>query len=501
MTVRLTYLLMNCRRSFYIRVLEDDLNKMTQAKHLKTELQQLECHFTWELKKEDTDITDLLNRLEENIKINLGGKAGVAQTYNSLAFVKYLLGFPTEALSNLQKSVELTKEHHENDCDKWLIVTYGNLAWLQYHMKSYAECESYLEKLRDIAERFPMEPASAHHEVLGEKAWALFKFSRENYERAKECFRMALELEPNEGEWNAGYAIVLYRTETEPSNPTDSPTIKQLRRAIEIKPGDDVLKVLLGLKLATYKKYNEAESLMEKALENSPEDPHVIRYVGKFFRNKGSVERAIALLKRALEKTPNSSFIHHQLALCYNRKKTHLFQTQSLRSKGAEIQRLRNQCICHLEMAITLKPSFIFAMSELALQYGENHHIFKAEELFQTTFQTAEEKKYGSQVVHFHYAQFQQHSKKCESLAIKHYMECLKMDPGTSEGKRSAGNLKSIAERKISRNPKEAFGILGFIHKEKGEKRQAIECYEKALSYENNEEYLQNLFHLRLSLE
>ncbi|KAL6475173.1 hypothetical protein MHYP_G00162130 [Metynnis hypsauchen] len=487
---------------FTSRFWKTTLISMTQAKHLETELQQLECHFTWELIKEDTDITDLLNRLEENIKINLGGKAGVAQTYNSLAFVKYLLGFPTEALSNLQKCEELTKEYRENDCDKWLIVTYGNMAWLQYHMKSYAECESYVEKLRDIAERFPMEPASAlHHEVLGEKAWALFKFSRENYERAKECFRKALELEPNEGEWNAGYAIVLYRTETEPSNPTDSPTIKQLRRAIEIKPGDDVLKVLLGLKLAAYKKYNEAESLMEKALENSPEDPHVIRYVGKFFRNQGSVDRAIALFKRALEKTPNSGFIHHQLALCYNKKKTHVFQTRSLRSKGAEIQRLRNQCICHLEMAITLKPSFIFAMSELALQYGENQHIFKAEELFQTTFQTAEEKKYGSQVVHFHYAQFQQHSKKCESLAIKHYMECLKMDPSTSEGKRSAGSLKSIAERKMGRNPKEAFGILGFMYKEKGKKGKAIECYEKALSYEDNEEYLQNLFHLKLSLE
>ena len=172
---------------------------MAQASLLETELQQLECHFTWELKKEDTNITDLLNRLEQRDQLHLGGKAGVAQTNNSLAFVKYLLGFPTEALGCLQKCVELTKEYRENDCDKWLIVAYGNLAWLQYHMKCYAECESYLEKLRDIAERFPTEPASAlHHEVLGEKAWALFKFSRENYERAKECFRKALELEPRD---------------------------------------------------------------------------------------------------------------------------------------------------------------------------------------------------------------------------------------------------------------------------------------------------------------
>ncbi|KAI4893554.1 hypothetical protein NFI96_004198 [Prochilodus magdalenae] len=470
------------------------LSLMTQVTLLETDLQKLECHFTWGLKKEDTNITDLLNRLEENIEFSLGGKAGVAQTYNTLAFVKYLLGSPTEALSNLQKSAQLTKEFRESNCDKWLIVTYGNLAWLQYHMKCYAECESYLEKLREIAEKFPTESSTALcHEVIGEKAWALFKFSRDYYERAKECFRKALELEPQEGEWNAGYAIALYRTETQLPRLADSPTIKQLRRAIETKPDDDVVKVLLGLKLADYKKYDEAKSLVEKAFENSPEHPHVIRYLGKFYRKEGSVDRAIALFKKALEKVPSSALIHHQLALCYNSKKTRLYQTRSHHSKTADIQRLRNLCIFHLEMATTSKSSFIFAMNELALQYGEKGDFSKAEETFQATFQAVEEKQYGSQAVHFCYAQFQQHSRKCEFQAIVHYKECLKMGAKTNDGKRSAGSLKGIAERRISRHPKDgkAFGILGFIHKEKGEKYKAIECYEKALSYEENEDMAQ----------
>lgn len=471
---------------------------------LKTKLLQLECHFTWALNKEDTDLTDLLNRLEDQIKFDLGRDEGVARTYNSLGFVKYLLGSHDEALSSVQRSVELTKECHGEDCDKLLVVSYGNLAWLHYQTKAYEECRDYLNKLKEIKEKYSPDSTSVlYPEVLGEKGWTFLKFSRKYYDRAKECFRKALELEPEEGEWNAGYAIALYRTETEVTHPTDSPTIKQLRRAIDTNPDNDVLKVLLGLRLAVYKKFSEAESLVEAALENSPEHPHVIRYVGKFFRNQGSVDRAIALLKRALERVPNSSFIHHQLALSYKRKKTSLHQAGSHHSKGAEIQRLRNQCIYHLEMATTLKPSFVLAMSELALMYGENREISKAEEQFQAAFQVAKEKNDAHQLVNQYYAEFQQHSMKCQPLAIKHYMASLKMDPDTYEGKKSAGNLRRIAERRISRNPMdgEAFGILGFLHKQKGEKQEAIECYEKALTCEDNEEYLSELCELRLSLQ
>uniref|UniRef100_A0A3B1J1F6 Uncharacterized protein n=1 Tax=Astyanax mexicanus TaxID=7994 RepID=A0A3B1J1F6_ASTMX len=235
---------------------------MTQATLLEAELQQLECHFTWELKNEDLNITDVLSRLEQHEELHLGGKAGLAQTYNCIAFVKYLLGSSTEALTYLHKSMELTREFHKDNCDKWLIVTYGNLAWLHHHMKDYSECENYLQKLREIA-------------------WALFKFSRDFYERAKDCFKKALELEPTNPQWNAGYAFVLHRTEKYGtfSSADESPSVKQLRQAIDTDPENDELKALLALRLGTFKQFDEAESLVEKALEGSPNAPNVIRYV------------------------------------------------------------------------------------------------------------------------------------------------------------------------------------------------------------------------------
>ncbi|XP_060794934.1 interferon-induced protein with tetratricopeptide repeats 5-like [Neoarius graeffei] len=477
----------------------------TQDTIFKTRLLQLECHFTWALNKNDVDLTDLLNRIEEQITLDLGGGTGVARAHSYKGFVKFLLGSNTEALSNFERSVELTKSHG-NDCDKLLVVAYGDLAWLYYHMGNFTECESYLNKLSEIKVKYPSVP---YAEVLGEKGWTFLKFSRKYYERAKECFKKALELEPEEGEWNSGLATVLYRLkyilqESAASNETSTEnSIDQLRRAIAMKPDDDVLKVLLALSLIAHKKYNEAESLVEQALESSPEHPHVLRYVAKFLRIQGSVDRSIALLKTALEKVTNAAFIHYQLGLCYKQKIQNLRFAGSHHRTGAEIKQAQEQCIYHLEMATKLNSGFIAAMSDLALQYGEKQDMQRAEEMFQKTFQTAKERNETCWYVHFCYAEFQQYSMKCEPAAIKHYIECLKINPNRSHGKKSAERLENIAKRRIENNPEdgEAFGILGIIHKEQGEKQQAIECFEKALSCEENEDYLSHLCELQISLQ
>nr|XP_055032709.1 interferon-induced protein with tetratricopeptide repeats 5-like [Misgurnus anguillicaudatus] len=433
------------------------------------ELAELECHFTWDLKKEDTNITDLLTRLEQHCDLNLGDKAGDAHTHNSLAYVKYLLGSYEEALTNLKKSVELTKDFYGDNCDEKLIVTYGNFAWLHFHMTQYDECQSYLEKLKEIKEKNPAVSTSAPHpQVLGEKAWALFKFSRKYYSRAQECFKKALELEPEDGHWNAGYAIVLYRTETK--CPEDSSALKQLRRAIETNPNNDELKLLLALKLAEFKLFDEAEDLVERALEMSPDSPHVIRYVGKYMRNYGPIDRSISLLKRALDVSPNSAFIHHQLALCYKKIKEQ-FREQP------ECQRFRNLSISHFEKAITLKSGFIYAMTQLAILYGEDGQIDRAEEVFQTAFFAAKQKIEGLQQLYLYYGEFQQYRKRNQYLAIKYYKDCLQMALDTRDGKKSAKNLRKIADKRLSYNTNDtrALGILEFIEQVTGEKQFTAE--------------------------
>lgn len=64
-------------------------------------------------------------------------EARVTRAYSSLGFVLYLYGNQQEALANLQKSVQLAKEHYK-DSDEVLIVTYGDLAWLHYHINEFS---------------------------------------------------------------------------------------------------------------------------------------------------------------------------------------------------------------------------------------------------------------------------------------------------------------------------------------------------------------------------
>ncbi|ROL48445.1 Interferon-induced protein with tetratricopeptide repeats 5 [Anabarilius grahami] len=459
-------------------------------------LDHLECHFTWDIKKDELDTANLISRLEEQDKLDLGGDEGAARAQCSLGYVKFLLGLKEEALNHLLKSETLIKENLGDNCDKTLIVTYGNFAWINYHMKNYTECESYLMKLQEIKETFPTEFSSVP-EVLGEKGWAYLKFSRKYYDRAVEFFQKAVELDPENSEWNAGYAIALYHIETNThteSCPVDSPAIKQLRQALNINPYDDVLKVLLGLKLLSCSKslMNESEILVETALNGSPEHPHIMRYVAMFLRNQGSVDRSIAILKKALERSPDSGFIHHQLAMCYKTKKINL----QVEKKGkVEVDRARNQIIYHLEKATSLKASFIFAMCELAFHYGESRDLLKAEEVFDKTFKTAKEKNEHLHVVHFYYAQFQLYSNRCEDLAIRHYQECLSMAPQTTDGTRSAKKLKNIANKrlKVNQDDWEANEILGFVYQKKGE---MFESSTNISDNEENDEFLSNLCEL-----
>uniref|UniRef100_A0A8C2KM19 Interferon-induced protein with tetratricopeptide repeats 11 n=1 Tax=Cyprinus carpio TaxID=7962 RepID=A0A8C2KM19_CYPCA len=462
---------------------------------LKMKLDQLECHFTWDLKKDDVDLPNLLSRLKEQDELDPGRVEGAARAQCSLGYVKFLLGHEDEALKHLLRSEELIKENLSENCDKALIVTYGNLAWIKYHMKNYTDCESYLMKLKKINKTYSTESSSVP-EVLGEKGWAYLKFSRKYYDKAAEVFQKAVELDPENSEWNAGYAKALYRTETGTYCTVDSPAIKQLRQAIDIDPDDDVSRVLLGLKLILCSKElkNESEKLIERALKGSPEHPHVIRYVGKYFRNQGSVDRSIELLSTALETSPNSGFINHQLAMCYKTKKINL-QKEKWEGNKPEVNKARNQCIYYLEKATSLKASFVFAMSELALQYGEKRNLPKAEELFDRAFKAAREKNDNVHVVHFYYAEFQQYCNRCEELAIKHYKECLKISPHTSEGYRSAKKLKYIAQRYIKDNPGDwkANEILGFIYQMKEEMFGDTKSYAATSDNEEEDESLSNL--------
>ncbi|XP_051965973.1 interferon-induced protein with tetratricopeptide repeats 5 [Xyrauchen texanus] len=454
---------------------------------LKTRLLQQECHFTWSLREEDFNLLDLQNRLEEQIRME-SGKNRVTRAYSSFGFIHYLHGDLPAALTNLQKSVQLAKEYYKETSDEFLIVTYGDLAWLHYYMKEFSQCEDYLRLLeRTNGKCLDGFTYSMPLEVLREKGWAFLKFSYKYYNAAKECFRQALEMIPHDSDLNTGYAIALYRTTTENPDSQDSPTIQQLQKAIKLNTDDAVLLVLLALRNVDQKNDKKDDDMKKShtelrikmvisALLKSPENPHVMRYAAKFFRELESLDMAINLLKKALQDSPGSAFIHHQLALCYKNKK--------YKADGNFKSDLK-LCIDHLKMAVSLRPSFIIAMADLAQHYGLDGSISEAERLFEQAFKEAIYRKQHLQSVYCSYGKYQLNTKHSEQLAIQNFMQGLRLQPESAEGKMCESRLKRVAECRIKKlkdpNDSTACYIQGFIHEVAGKTLQAAEFYEKAL--------------------
>ena len=116
---------------------------------LRVKLDQLQCHFTWAPQKENIDLDDMKQRLEDTIQTNVKSRG---RCYNQLAFVNCLQGNCEEAIQNLQEAEKILRENHEDEFEKRIIVTYGNCAWVNYHIGQLTEAQSYLGKLERICQ-------------------------------------------------------------------------------------------------------------------------------------------------------------------------------------------------------------------------------------------------------------------------------------------------------------------------------------------------------------
>ncbi|XP_039631827.1 interferon-induced protein with tetratricopeptide repeats 5-like [Polypterus senegalus] len=467
----------------------------SEDKAIKSKLMQLECYFTWGLEKEAVDLDNLVQRLLDSIRL----PTGKVRSFNFLAYVKYLQGCNEDALAYLKQAEDYAKKDHEDEFEKWVLVSYGNYAWLYYHMGDISKAQDFLSQIEDICKNIP---SASHYSaplsiVDGEKGWCYLRFARKYYKEAIVYFQKALEQEPDDPEWNKGYAMALYRTESfDTISMEESLALKQLKHAMELNPEDAHIVVLLGLKLIYLKQRDEGIKLIEKALTLDPDEPYVTRYVAKGLRNTGCVDESINLLKRALEKMPNSAFLHHQIGLCYRDK---IFNLQTwLRRPFIELS------IQHLEKAFELKQFFFNAQLELAKMYALSKDFQKAEELFQKACEMQNTCEEDIAMKHRYYGDFLFKYKQPEVLAVKQYKAGLSCTKETQDKERCLQQLENIAERRIGRCAKdgEAYGLLGLVHQHRKQEMLAIGCFEKALLYDpGNEDYLSALCELWLKLE
>ncbi|NXB11273.1 IFIT5 protein, partial [Cnemophilus loriae] len=468
---------------------------------LKTSLLQLECHFTWTLLKQHVGLEALEETIVDHIKFFI--EYNIID-YNLLSYVCHLKNSNEEALRNLQKAEEAIQKHHPGEIARRSLVTWGNYAWIYYHMQRYEEAQTYVSKVENSCKKLS---STAHGkiqlpEVCAEQGWAALRFGRNYFERAKNCFENALKSEPDNPDFNAGYAIAIYRLEdvAEKYGEERRSCLKALKRAVELNPKDTTVMALLALKLQRLQQGNEGERYIEEALQKTPDLPVLLRYAANFYRRKGEVDKAVEILKKALALTPKSYVLHHQLGLCYQFK---ILQFQKTRyAPQEEVDNLIQHAIFHFKIVTDKKPMFFSAHSDLANTYALGKRYEEAEKIFQEVLQRNDLPCDDKQTIYLNYGNFQRFHMKSELKAIKCYTEGLKIEKDSYGRKKCREAVETLLKQKIKSGLGDAtdFGTLGLAHSLNGKKQEAIECYEKAIALDpNNEEYQNALAELQLS--
>ncbi|NXM71795.1 IFIT5 protein, partial [Serilophus lunatus] len=470
---------------------------------LKTSLLELECYFTWSLLKDDVDLENLEETIVDQIKFF---EESNITNYNILSYIYHLKNSNEEALGSLQKAEEVAQKHHPDEIARRSLVTWGNYAWIYYHMKRYEEAQTYVSKVETSCKSL----SSATHwkidlpEVCAEQGWALLRFGGKNFERAKNCFEKALKTEPNNPDFHSGYATAAYRLEVLAYGCYEEvgSSLEPLKRAVELNPNDTCVMALLALKLQDLNKVDEGERYIEEAMQKTPDLPYFLRYAAKFYRRKGELWKAKEILKKALALSPKSSFLHHQLGICYRGYGLKLQKTRNL-GNPEQVKKLIQLAIFHFKIVIDQKPKFVHGYVDLANTYALDKRYEEAEETFQQLLHRNNLTCMEKQDLYFNYGNYQHFHMKSESEAIKYYIEGLKMQKDSYGGNKCRVALGTLLKEKIERGLGDAtdFGTLGLVHNLNGKKEKAIECYEKAIALDsNNEEYRNALRELQLSI-
>ncbi|XP_038628501.1 interferon-induced protein with tetratricopeptide repeats 5-like [Tachyglossus aculeatus] len=475
---------------------------------LHTILQQLACHFTWDLKKEDITLEDLEGRICDQIEFLI--TKSKFTSYNLLAYAKYLQGQNEEALESLRNAEEEIQFYSKEEAEIRHLVIWGNCAWVHYHMGNLDKAQNYVDRIERMCSKLssPHRYKVERPEIFCEEGWALLKFGGRYCERAKVCFEKALEQDPDNPEFNSGFAITVYRLEDFDRRGRSNKrfSLEPLRQAVKLNPGDPYVKMLLALKLQDVHQEAEGEKYIQETLVKHSSSPYVLRYAAKFYRRKGCVDKSLELLEKALQITPNSAFLNHQMGLCYRAQMIKLKQAANYKMRGTneeKVKKLVETAIFHFTVAVEQKANFVHANTVLASMYAELGEHEKAEKIFQEVFRMENIIDTERQEAHLYYGRFQEYQMKSESNALSHYVNGLKITKDSEVRDKLKTLVQKIAKKRLKQNSSdsESLGLLGFVHQLQGETKEAVDYYQKALKLDPaNDEYSSALCHLKLKI-
>ncbi|XP_073332946.1 interferon-induced protein with tetratricopeptide repeats 1-like [Pagrus major] len=420
---------------------------MMSQTSLESKLDALQCHFTWDLDPSRSKLFHLRYQLED-----IGTEEGtrwLGHIYNLRGYVQYKLGFTEDAQSLFNKAAEAFCQTRRADEGPWLVVNYGNQAWLHHHLGEQAESQAYLSKVDALMNKYPSPSQDElHPEIYAEKAWTLMKFSADKKLLAADYFQRAIRMQPDMVEWFTSRVIALVSASMHSNTGLDADVLEKMRIAKEENPENLYLAAhYLQRNAKTMEKErveDEARELARKILRDPVSSYSGLKPLLWVYVLYVSVDEAVDLAEEALRQHPDVRYLKRCAAFCYRSKII-------FRRDGPPDQSMIDRAISLHEELISIYPeSSLLRKLDLAKIYTKsNHSQAEAEQIYQELLQRDLDPA-DKQMVYNKYATYLYFVLKDSCRSVKYHMRAAKIPIQSYFRQNSVRVLRNIKDR--SRN-------------------------------------------------
>ncbi|XP_032427119.1 interferon-induced protein with tetratricopeptide repeats 5-like [Xiphophorus hellerii] len=407
---------------------------------LESHLESLECHFTWDLDLSRSKLLCLRDALED-----IGPELGycwLGHIYNLQGFVHHQLGLLEDARRFLCRAAEAFRQLRNTVSDEgpWLVVNYGNMAWLHYRLGEWARSREYLSKVGALMTEYPSPSADdPHPEICAEKAWTLMKFNQKLL--AVDYFQKAIRMQPDMVEWHTSRVLAL--VEASKKQNLDSDILEKVKIAKQHDP-ENLYLVALYLEAQAQKGariHDEAQKLAWKVLAKPVSSYSGVKPLLRLYRTHVSMDEAVDLAEEALERQPKARHIKKCAAICYKRK---VFS----QSNNHLDRSLMDRAISLHKQTIALYPHSSLKMQiSLANMYVKSNQRVEAEDAFEELLRRNLDPEEEQMVCSF-YAKYLQYSQKERKKSVRFYMRAAAIPHHSFYRDDSIRRLERMSEEK-----------------------------------------------------
>ncbi|XP_054458060.1 interferon-induced protein with tetratricopeptide repeats 1-like [Anoplopoma fimbria] len=384
---------------------------------LVSKLEALQCHFTWGLDPNKTKLLRLRDKL-----VDIGTEEGnnwLGSIYNLRGFIQYQLGANEDVQSFFNKAAEVFRQMRKADDGPWLVVNYGNLAWLHHHLGDQAESEVFLSKVDALMKKYPPPSQDElHAEIYAEKAWTLMNFSTDK-ELVADYFQKAIRMQPDMVEWNTTHVIGLVSAFKHSNTGLEADILEEMRVAKEKDPDNFYLAANYLEQRAKKGEVvkDEARELAGKIMRNPVSSYSGMKAILRVYRKYVSIDVAIDLAEQALKNHPDERYLKRCVALCLKWK---IIFFSDNRPKQSTVDR----AIVHHQEVISLYPHSSFVKKiDLANIYAKsNHSQAKAQQMYQELLNSDLEPA-EKQVLYNNYAKYLNFNLQDRIKSVQYHMK------------------------------------------------------------------------------